>query len=469
MSKNEISIIPPLDLGGIKLKDGDEEIITTAPLEFSLSPRSSFPAKPSINESPRSILLATQRIRAYSTPSKFVSLNRSRNSSLTPPLSPPTAITYTKSPENRHRARTEGSTLPTPIDGDFFCPDSPLGSPLIRKRTEKKDKDDFILNEKLDDTDDAISIPYNFKHLKHVDKENKRIVDEQFILEKIPNGKEGWLGKKSGKSNKTFWAVVYMGELKLYKTNTKDKLKYSLILYQCKLICKQQTPLELSLESTNGKDVITLIGSEVKEMDEWKSVLLDDGAISNEISELQRIRMERSIMKEKHTKKQQEDDYVRSEKLRRSEGKRSSINVNHPFQDNELLVMSWSITSELFYINDNSNNKKKQSFRIKVSIGQFEWNIIRETSNIIKYYKKLIELLPNLKGSIYDNSNNSSNSSLKNNELLVENIDIFLRLLVNNREIVMRDKIHRKSFLKFILPLYWQDEKPNDFVLPFII
>ncbi|GAM22955.1 hypothetical protein SAMD00019534_061300 [Acytostelium subglobosum LB1] len=310
-------------------------------------------------------------------------------------------------------------------------------------------------------------MPYNVKHVKHFEKDSSESLEE-FIQEAVPVFKEGWLGKRKGKENKTFWVEVINGQLKVYKSNKKDKLVGSIEIFGSILYDKDISLTEFGIKSNELKDRWTFVGSESTEIEEWKSTLLGAGAISIKVDEIAKKKIYLTAQRKKLSKLKQEEEYINQEKSKRTNGLSvdgASLQTGESIFDEELLRMHWDIVP--IVIRDSHDNDVKElkqySFKIKVSIGDFHWSINRSYSMVEKYIKNVKTLLP-VNGCLEENVEDKNHANAYD---VQTNMNTFVKIIVGNREWIIRDKKYRKGFIKFIAPLQWQDEKPDGFVLPF--
>eukprot|EP01132_Coremiostelium_polycephalum_P007718 gene7718-9492_t len=489
-------------------------------------------SKPSNSNTPRNILLAPQRFRSNTAPSKFntisknsTPLSRSRNGTLTNKkfidlsfnsltssqnsnhsdiiLSPTSSHkrsntvqykthTLSRSRGDSIRSKNPDALIPQsdPIksprssgggahkrsntvpykasisDPSFFYPDSPLGSPKVRSKSnnlaiphEFNRPSDFEDSSLRSSNVSEISLPYNFSHIKHVDEHTTEDIEE-YIQSGVEEIKEGWLGKKdfNSKSFKTFWVEIKDGNINLLSSSNKKSIKDSMKIFNSYLTILPDSPNNICIQSENKKKHWVLSGND-NEMDRWVNKILNEGSIYGPLMDLEIKKKEMKNEERIERIKKMEEDYIKEEKEKRAgSGNRISLTMAQSVPDSELLKFDWNIS----VINQNLEGAdikpvdKKSKHTISVNIDKYNWKINRTNSQIKSFFSKIKS-----KVNIETLKKEDLSNEIKVNEIFEK--------LVNEKSNLMSNKKIRNIFVKFISPLAWEDEKPKDFTLPFKI
>ncbi|EGG15870.1 hypothetical protein DFA_09539 [Cavenderia fasciculata] len=499
----------------IELNDDSEEIttITITPPQLN-SPKNyssvtNSPISTPGTSSPPILLSPTGSVKLRSR-NTSLSYNSSMVITKSPPtLSPSSSSTSVAIPNIQNIIKRSNTD---PIHPSFFYPDSPIGSPQVM-RVENKQLNEYEMefsrpNLIVDNDESNISLPYNFQHIKHVDKTNKRDV-EDYIIEKHGNLKQGWLGLRVNNNSSTVksrYFVIQDSKLTIYKDNNMDKIKLLVNIYDV-MVYPENNGLELKItllnqEQNNNNNPSSLLGkismnqigqknwnmiaTSPFEIKNWCKALLSDGATYGVLLDYEK--------KIKEIKKQKDEEtYIQQSRLNRLQGKRTSLELGKPLQDDQLLFLDWVCNHKIISDHHSSSLKKviiQLEFIIHGDYHQDQpyyyssWTIQRSLDQLKTFYKMVsrssssfIKNILNQKeknDEIGKKDSSSFSTLFKSNsistiEQLDQNIGRFIKMMVgdieNKRSMLENPKL-RKEFIKFSSPLQWNDIKPVSFVYP---
>ncbi|KAF2069733.1 hypothetical protein CYY_008946 [Polysphondylium violaceum] len=409
-----------------------------------------IPSKPSSSVQ-RSIFIANQRIRAHSAPSRFPSLNSSRNNILSHSrngsggnISLSKSFSIKNGDQIQQIQQQQTVVLPTLVsESDVFFPDSPLGTPRVRTNTKKvaeitNDLKNLQRPAEFDDqTSTNISIPYNSRPMSEVIAERNGWIVLNSIDRVFLDAKQGLLNIYKTRQHKVF----YYKTLKLKNFTLKNKDNEFTLVYN-----KQQVK-EYHFSSCNQ-------GYEKQDIEEWIHALLGMGCISETIVQYQK----QKEMDKLEQLKQNEESYIQDE---RSKKKRSSALLDYQLVPDSLISrLDWSF--ELHKdVGDNS-------FSIKVSIDNDRYNWI-----IKRDIQQLNQIFIIFRKQLWKDQFSKDKSLLKLqygslNDLLNNFFDTIETNIADIFDIEENKKL-RNYFIKFISPISWYDEKPINYINPFQI
>jgi len=273
------------------------------------------------------------------------------------------------------------------------------------------------------------------------------------------------LHKLAGSSFKERWAVCKESRLSYYSHYTSKKPRGEFYLTDCEFNREtiNKRPYILNILHTPTKKRYYLSFLTEDSLNDWKVVMIGSGAVDKDtlLTEKDAKEREKKLEEIKAAKeaRKRENDYVR-EKMRRRSTLRL-INKNMSVEEINTCFCEMVVTR--------TEMKEGQLvFKIEVTFDDQKWVIFRKYEKVLKLYNSL-EKLKFVKGMCPPKKAPSCMTPDQFSQLQIAKLQSMLNTLSQFRSCLMGSSSAKQGYLTFISPVSWDDVKPNDFVMPFMI